>query len=203
MMLNYDLHLEGTTVQTLSVSNNSMWRRNAATAPFVTGNGVTGIRYAVSMLGLIQTNGGGCQTNFSGCRFDLGQGLEYPNRSGLNAFPSTINFGRHLGQGCQFIGSAICFIAGRAGQININYDIHFDGDIITSSNNFGVVRMLYNSSLVVGHIVSENRYPIMTGSVTGRRFIIQGLSLVATAGGGPNYFPGTIAGVVTPDSVYS
>lgn len=60
-----------------------------------------------------------------------------------------------------------------------------------------------NGSGSIGVTDVGNGIPTFSGSATGYRYRISGNGRISTGGQGENYFPGTIAGVISPDNKYS
>lgn len=112
--------------------------------------------------------------------------------------------------GCTIkIGSAmsattICALsASSGGSIQFSADVAIDGDgTLTQTvvaTNLGVVRRTLSA------LVNPGRLPLVTatGTVTGSRYRASGNGIIASSGGGEEFFPGTIAGTTNTGGQYT
>lgn len=112
--------------------------------------------------------------------------------------------------GCTIkIGSAMsasaigAISANSGGNIQFTADVVIDGDGTLTQTviamNLGVVRRTLSS------LVNPGRLPLFTanGTVTGMRYRASGNGIIASSGGGAEFFPGTIAGTTDTGGQYT
>gem|GEM_PF-6248070 len=83
-----------------------------------------------------------------------------------------------------------CFGAGSGIFMGSNTTINGTGAYVCFVRQLGQVRRVAVSSVI-------------TGDFEGGRFLVENIGLIATAGGGPNFFPGTTAGVERTGGVFT
>lgn len=82
-------------------------------------------------------------------------------------------------------------------------DISIFSDVTVNNVVMSMAFAFANGSGQIGVTNVGNGVPVITGSATGYRYRISGNGRISTGGQGENYFPGTIAGVISPDNKYS
>lgn len=87
-------------------------------------------------------------------------------------------------------GNNPCAFESSGGAINLMSDLTVTGNP-TFTNAFCNV---FGAGGSCGR--SGDKMPVINGTAQGQRYYVQNLGFIQTIGGGPNYFPGTIAGTV-------
>ena len=100
-----------------------------------------------------------------------------------------------IGRNCIFKGDGDQFWFSEGGTISLNYDCMCEGNVSR------VVSVSKQGSFSVTTTANNGARPVISGNVTGRRYSLVNFSVVNTAEGGINYFPGTIAGT-SINSIY-
>lgn len=105
----------------------------------------------------------------------------------------------NIGAGASLVGNCTNFLATIGGAISISNDFSINGSIVGN----GCCAIARNG----GKILVFNKpdgvsFPVISGSVVGTRYVADVNGVINTAGRGPNFFPGTIAGVVNSGGVY-
>lgn len=93
-------------------------------------------------------------------------------------------------------GNASSYLCADKGKIVINGDCSFTGSITNgcvSAINNGVIDVMFLNS----------RYPIMSGSVTGRRFFASSGGVINVKDNSESFFPGTANGVLESGGIYT
>ena len=80
-----------------------------------------------------------------------------------------------------------------SGPIVISADIAINGKI---EHGGATVLSSRGGTIITNLTAVGGRYPVISGSVSGRRFYANMNGIIVTNQQGPNYFPGTEAGVV-------
>ena len=95
-------------------------------------------------------------------------------------------------ENAKFSGSTTNFLLTIGGVFNIAHDFVINGTIVgdgaTSVARFGGKILIFAKD--------DLSFPVISGSVVGRRFYVDANGIIATSGQGPNYFPGTEEGTV-------
>jgi hypothetical protein len=98
---------------------------------------------------------------------------------------------------CAFTGKTSTFFNIDGGRVELVNDIEINGSVTDAA-------CVASSSGKFTVSASNGVYPVITGSVTGKRYRVADYSSVYTHGGGANYFPGSAAGTVaTTNQGYS
>lgn len=98
-----------------------------------------------------------------------------------------------IGAGCIFGGSATTLMYAQSGAISISSSFHVD------SGTYSVVAR----SSVCGSIQVSATGISITGSCIGTRYYANLNSVISTSGAGPNFFPGSVAGLTDTGGQYA
>lgn len=122
------------------------------------------------------------------CKIDTGSNSSSILRYGVHA--AEFGGGILLYDGFNISGTTTFFMSTHAGPIIVSADIAINGKI----ENSGATVLSSRGGKILIHRTPRNTIPVISGSVTGRRFYVDTNAIIVTSQQGPNYFPGTEAG---------
>ena len=126
----------------------------------------------------------GSSLSVQGCAIDASVSMD-GNKYPVRADASTITYREENAITGDF---SAAFFATNAATMNIMADTSINGSA-TSATVY-----LTNLSTLSTNSSFEGRNPIISGSVTGKRYSVYFNSICNTGGGGPEYFPGSVQG---------
>lgn len=95
--------------------------------------------------------------------------------------------------GCTLKGACTQFLSASGGAINILDDLSMNGKIV---GNGAIAVAVTGGRIIVISKADGVSLPVINGSVEGRRYAAYSGGGISVGGQGPNYFPGTEAGIV-------
>ena len=122
------------------------------------------------------------------CTVDAGE--DTPSLYKYVAGLAQMGGGVYLSDGCVLKGVCDQFIFANSGAVSILGDVRIEGKARNA-----VASAVYSGVIAVYTKPDGVSFPTVTGSVEGRRFSAYLGGLISSAGQGPNYFPGTEAGL--------
>ena len=128
------------------------------------------------------------------CKIDTGSNSSSIARYGVHA--AEFGGGVLVYDGFNIIGTVKYFLSTHAGPIIISADITINGTI----EQYGATVLSSRGGKILITRTSRNTIPVISGSVTGKRFHVDTNAIIITEQQGPNYFPGTEAGVIDTNS---
>lgn len=123
------------------------------------------------------------------CKIDTGSNSSSIVRYGVHG--AEFGGGILLYDGFNISGTTQYFLSTYAGPIIIQADITINGKI----EQDGATVLSSRGGQIFINKTSAGRFPVISGSVTGRRFYVDTNAIIVTGQQGLNYFPGTEAGV--------
>ena len=94
-----------------------------------------------------------------------------------------------INQNCVFKGNGARFWYSEGGKIYLNRDCLCEGTV-----SLGTVGVSSLGIFGVTTTANGGVRPVISGTVTGKRYAVSGFSVISTASGGKEYFPGTLPG---------
>lgn len=117
--------------------------------------------------------------------------------SGVSAEPhlaTTFSGVTHLDSGCAFTGSSSCAVSADAGGV-----VRIFGNI-SINGSFSLATMTCGGGSVIRR--AESTLPTISGTSEGYRYSVGANSVLQSIGGGPNWIPGSKAGVAANGGIY-
>ena len=125
------------------------------------------------------------------CKIDTGSNSSSIARFGVHV--AEFGGGILVCEGFNIVGTTKYFLSTYAGTIIIVADITINGTI----EQYGATFISTRGGKILIHLTGVGgRFPVISGSVVGRRFYVNMNGIIDTSQRGPNYFPGTEAGYV-------
>ena len=131
--------------------------------------------------------------NLLNCAIDLGTAESAISRSAVGGAEGSVV----LRQGCSITGKCNSCLSASGCVVQLFADLNMDGveaSIVAHANNLGRIA---TSKTANGGIM-----PVVSGTVTGRRYAASTNGIINIEGAGPDYFPGTIAGSTASGGQY-
>ena len=131
--------------------------------------------------------------NLLNCAIDLGTGESAIARLAVGGGEGSVI----LRQGCSITGKCGSCLLASGCVVQIFADLSLDGveaDTVAQASSLG---RIMTSKTANGCIM-----PVISGTVSGRRYVASTNGIINVEGAGPDYFPGTIAGTVSTGGQY-
>ena len=182
---------------TALVGVNALMMRGAGDATVFmcasTGMAFPACNYLINLSQLKLAGSGYYGIRISGCTIQVGSGVNFGSLAGVGGAQMFVENGGSVivpagykisGGGyvhCQLSAGASLFVPSSGGKktVTVSGSPAFSGSFLDVANT---------SSVVTGGLLA------FSGAASGKRFSVRNSSLVDTGGGGPNVFPGSLAG---------
>ena len=135
----------------------------------------------------------GSSVRISGLRIDMTNADISHARNGM----WTIGGPLTIDTGCEITGRGTRAMYVLGGAINLYRDLAVNVEVASSFIQAAKMGVFATNPTANGGV-----NPVITGACTGKRYAAPTISIIDTGGGGPEYFPGTVAGTLSPGAQY-